>query len=1691
MADHVGIYEVSGALMQTPGTVVGTGKLTSEQTLLRNTTAVPSQYNSADNFVSSTIIHSVPAQTSENSIEVNELNAFFSGTEPLEYQRITLALANVPSPVPLTWHLVSSDMSFATYDVEMAWKDLYYAKYQGIGLSNPGYNRLNYNIYKHVVSIDDVMSNIPPTSPSASSGSAPTTPGNIALRLSPYKAKIGTVGTVSTSGIIITDWQTFVTGNDSVNFNTVGSFSTTGTFTNAMAANLIYTTSGMTASVTGVQFGAATAYNLTLNFSKLSSAPSPGEDVFLHSWVPLVSDVSGAYLNNTSYNPISIDIPVSNTGTIKNIKAWVEFIHDYRVSGSSEVTNAKRGLKNVQVALRSPNTSFETAHPLWNGHSGFPLRTSATLTGVAQQFGNQYYQTPALLQNSYLLWDGHGVEDGLIDSLTAADIDSAYHEFDRDIDMRTIFWDGASNKNPRDVSILLGNATGQTPGVPTHPFSWLGNLPGAQYYQSPTYGAVLGGAGAYLVPPQYLTALGTPIPVSGAQVPWMLDQRLSLCGLEPGRTSLTTLLGAPAPGGWVSGRAGLLPWVYSIAPIAPPNGLGPGYGGRVFLRPATNTAYILGGKQTGNAYSPLPGVLGSGTWHAHYSADINTQTIAIDPIITLNPTTLPTPIVGADTNPSPVIDFSANYYQVQIGDPGTAGGNKERVLLVGGSSASLITDKVYVGHWDTTAEDVSTWTATTVLPSGGVTRHYSTVIDDRIYVAGGTKASSVAFTGVFTGTIDQATGLVTSWGEHLFPPVGTRSVTRMIAMGTSAPATSSDAGLTFIKTGAPAVLVTGSGPSISVTKVFNVRPNQYFAVAYDRWATTLDDGKTWWTGSMTGTNQTALAACSASSGKVYTAGDAIMNATPPTIFGQSINWAQSVDLIPRTTGVPTQTTSWSPGVYTHIEDAYTYFGSNAIAITDRNSRVSSQLYLQFSDPNYLRTRNLIAEFQYRISAGSWITLSSQTGDFTDGDSATWLFDNIEMVDAAGIEVRYLFTFSDITNAFHDNDSTFTISMNVGQPLRAWRPNVTINAIASGGLAGSGYLVAVGTSTSTVGSWKSDASMTTWTHSRIGNDGDIFRDVAYGNGKWAVAGSDALYSNGIAKLMYSTDGQTWTQAYIGYQSPTVAVCFGNGRFVTVTNSSRIFTSTDAINWTGVYSLPSTTVFYDVVWNGTRFVALAKDSTSGIGSTWYSADGAAWYQGVTNPDGTIYTKLASYVGSEVVSLGVIHWSFFDVIPDQTGTLQKIGWTTFMDNTSGLMSTFRYKLDSTISAWPLISDAGIVELVTGDTNHYPPAVDDNHRVWIFDGTTSKHSQISWDHANERATMSPVVTTNFGVKQAALYPSVSMSIAFASGVLLALDLGGATPVAMTAFVGPSPAADEFDTIGAQLGPSSIQPVYSMLNDVIAVKVVDWTDPAAATANNTQYILSSPRVEILGTRPGLMGTECAGTWNFLFGTKATNFDAVTGYSALNESGIWVRQVRLEMLTNLRTSTHEQLSSKNKRFLKSSYVQNKDGPNRTAIQSGSAAWDTGINFIYVNQVPEYGRAIGITSDVNALPDYAVLTFITGNLYDQLVNEGEISASHPSWYLTYPGTDVVRPTGIPYIPDSYMVAGTGTAEQIDAAAAAELFNNTVGIQTVVPNANAMTDFLNRQGYTKTMLRRWEETIAAQTTGSASYYFPGLP
>lgn len=63
----------------------------------------------------------------------------------------------------------------------------------------------------------------------------------------------------------------------------------------------------------------------------------------------------------------------------------------------------------MQVALRSPNVNFYSAHPLWNDErlKGYDKRPDSTVPRERDR------KIPELYKGTYLLWAGHAVEDDL------------------------------------------------------------------------------------------------------------------------------------------------------------------------------------------------------------------------------------------------------------------------------------------------------------------------------------------------------------------------------------------------------------------------------------------------------------------------------------------------------------------------------------------------------------------------------------------------------------------------------------------------------------------------------------------------------------------------------------------------------------------------------------------------------------------------------------------------------------------------------------------------------------------------------------------------------------------------------------------------------------------------------------------------------------------------------------------------------------------------------------------------------------------------------------------------------------------------------------------------------------------------------------------------------------------------------
>ena len=114
--------------------------------------------------------------------------------------------------------------------------------------------------------------------------------------------------------------------------------------------------------------------------------------------------------------------------------------------------------------------------------------------------------------------------------------------------------------------------------------------------------------------------------------------------------------------------------------------------------------------------------------------------------------------------------------------------------------------------------------------------------------------------------------------------------------------------------------------------------------------------------------------------------------------------------------------------------------------------------------------------------------------------------------------------------------------------------------------------------------------------------ETWSSVCYGNGKY-VAVTDST------TMAYSTDGITWTQGTMPSTQQWRSVCYGNDKFVTVAESSNIMAySTDGISWIRG-TMPINTFWQSVCYGNGKYVAISY-ATNVMA---YSTDGISWTQG----------------------------------------------------------------------------------------------------------------------------------------------------------------------------------------------------------------------------------------------------------------------------------------------------------------------------------------------------------------------------------------------------------------------------------------------------------------------------------------------
>lgn len=133
------------------------------------------------------------------------------------------------------------------------------------------------------------------------------------------------------------------------------------------------------------------------------------------------------------------------------------------------------------------------------------------------------------------------------------------------------------------------------------------------------------------------------------------------------------------------------------------------------------------------------------------------------------------------------------------------------------------------------------------------------------------------------------------------------------------------------------------------------------------------------------------------------------------------------------------------------------------------------------------------------------------------------------------------------------------------------------------------------------------------------------DITYGNGLYVAVGGDG-------SIVTSTDTVNWAPRISGVKDSLSHVVWNGKLFVVVGYSGIILTSQDGIQWKRSDSGVSQFNLFDVIWDGSQFVAAGGLVNSGIilsspdGVTWttrFSNDNRGWFQSITSNGNVLVT------------------------------------------------------------------------------------------------------------------------------------------------------------------------------------------------------------------------------------------------------------------------------------------------------------------------------------------------------------------------------------------------------------------------------------------------------------------------------------
>lgn len=171
----------------------------------------------------------------------------------------------------------------------------------------------------------------------------------------------------------------------------------------------------------------------------------------------------------------------------------------------------------------------------------------------------------------------------------------------------------------------------------------------------------------------------------------------------------------------------------------------------------------------------------------------------------------------------------------------------------------------------------------------------------------------------------------------------------------------------------------------------------------------------------------------------------------------------------------------------------------------------------------------------------------------------------------------------------------------------------------------GLFIAVGKN----GTIVTSSNGTEWVAQTSGTGSDL-NGVAYGSGKYIVAGG-----NDYPVVLASDDGITWNTVTDSdfYNRPFVAVAYGNGEFLALTQYGQALRSGDGIDWTQAASIPGSAKYpTDMIYADGKFVGVG-----GYGEIYLSSDnGTSW--SVVDTDLDTYSYSIAYGGGNFIAVGV---------------------------------------------------------------------------------------------------------------------------------------------------------------------------------------------------------------------------------------------------------------------------------------------------------------------------------------------------------------------------------------------------------------------------------------------------------------------